>query len=178
MKNNFFVHPDISQAATLPASFYRNPQIFEEMKERIFSRSWQWIGDEKLVEQAQYAHPFVLLEHFLDEPMLLSRDANDHIHCLSNVCTHRASLVINHPGKVRKLQCPYHGRRFGLDGAFEHMPEFKKAKDFPRPCDNLHSFSLEQWGPFLFSSLAPAYSFSSILEKMNERIGFLDIGKW
>lgn len=175
MKKNLFVHPDISQAETLPATFYKDPQIFEAMKDQVFARSWQWIGDEKLAELAQFVHPFVLLEHFLDEPMLLVRDADDQLHCLSNVCTHRASLVVNHPGKLRKLQCPYHGRRFKLNGEFEFMPEFKKAQDFPRPCDNLHRFSLNQWGPFLFTSLDPHFDFSEITKKMNERVGFLPL---
>lgn len=175
MEKRFFVHPDITVAETLPASFYRDPDIFEAMKDLIFARSWQWIGDDKLVELPQFVHPFVLLEHFLDEPMILARDAEDQLHCLSNVCTHRASLVVQHPGKTRKLQCPYHGRRFQLNGEFEFMPEFKKAKNFPRSCDHLPAFPLQKWGPLLFTSIGPAFDLSKVIEKMNKWIGFLPL---
>ena len=76
---------------------------------------------------------------------------------------------------LRNLICGYHGRRFGLDGSFEHMPEFKETKDFPRPCDNLHVFPLRKWGPFLFAGLNPAYDFQEVIDTMQERVGFMPL---
>ena len=72
----------------------------------------------------------------------------------------------------------YHGRRFNLDGAFEYMPEFEDADDFPRPCDNLHKFPLEKWGPLLFVGLNPEFQFSKVIDKMKERIGFLPLDEF
>jgi choline monooxygenase len=69
----------------------------------------------------------------------------------------------------------YHGRRFNNKGKFEYMPEFEKAKDFPRPCDNLHEFPLVKWGKLLFAGLNPSFDFQKVIDKMNERIGFLPI---
>lgn len=178
MSNKFFIHPDISQAETLPASFYRDEQVFNAIREKIFLKTWQWIGDQDLVALPQSVYPFVLLENYLTEPLLLVRNENDEIQCFTNVCTHRGNLVALHPGKAKKLVCMYHGRRFNLNGSFEHMPEFEEAKDFPRPCDHLHKFSLEQWGPLLFVGLNPAFSFSKIIEKMKERIGFLPLNEF
>src|SRR2546423_683257 len=82
---------------------------FEAMKEKVFMKSWQWVGDETLVKLPETVHPFVLLDHFLTEPMLLTRQADDSIHCLTNVCTHRGNLVCQNSGSAKKLQCPYHG---------------------------------------------------------------------
>jgi choline monooxygenase len=175
MSSTFFVHPDISQAETLPANFYRDPLVFEQIKNNIFLRSWQWLGDENLVSLPNQVHPFILLDHFLTEPMLLTKDAEEQIHCLSNVCTHRGFKVVQHPGKSRRLTCLYHGRRFKIDGQFEFMPEFKEAQNFPRPCDDLHRFPLEKWGPFLFAGLNPTYDFKSVIAKMEERVGFLPL---
>ena len=149
----FNIHPDITQAETLPAFFYKDQDVFEAIKKQIFLNSWQWIGDENLVKLQQSVHPFVLLDSFLTEPMLLTRDKEDHISCLTNVCTHRGNIVALHSGKSKKLTCMYHGRRFNLNGVFEHMPEFNDAENFPRPCDNLHKFPLKKWGPFLFAGL-------------------------
>lgn len=175
MSTTFFVDPDITKANTLPADFYKNPAVFERIKNNIFLKSWQWLGDVQQVPAANTVHPFVLLPHFLNEPMVLSKDANEAIHCLSNVCTHRGFQVVQHPGKCRKLTCLYHGRRFKMDGSFEFMPEFKEAKNFPRPCDDLYQFPLEKWGPFLFAGLNPTFDLKQVFARMEERVGFLPL---
>ncbi len=175
MPRKFHIDPDITKAETLPASFYRDPEIFETVRDQIFYRSWQWVGHEELVSSPQHVYPFNLLNGFLTEPMLLTRDTNNTIHCLSNVCTHRANIVVPKAGKSKKLVCGYHGRRFTLEGTFEHMPEFKEAEDFPRTCDDLYSFPLKQWGPFLFAGLNPSFDLQEVIDAMNERIGFLPL---
>lgn len=175
MKYNFHIDPDITRAETLPGHFYRDVTIFEEIKEKVFIRSWHWVGDQGLVPPGQYAYPFTLLEGFLDEPLLLTQDGDDGLRCLSNVCTHRGNLVVLSPGKLKKLTCMYHGRRFGLSGRFEYMPEFGEARDFPRPCEGLRQFAVQRWGPLIFAGLAPAFQFDDIVAKINERVGFLPL---
>jgi choline monooxygenase len=171
----FKIDPDISKASTLPSSFYKDPDVFDAIKKKIYYKTWQWIGDDKNVASASSVYPFILLEDYLDEPMVLTKDTDNQIHCLSNVCTHRGNIVADEPGKAKKLICGYHGRRFGLNGEFEHMPEFKKAKNFPGPCDNLHQFQLRNMGPFLFAGLDPSYDFQEVIDAMNERVGFLPL---
>jgi len=173
------VHPDISQAETLPAAFYRDVELFESMKEGLFSKCWQWIGDSpSLLPLDAYAYPLSFLENYLHEPMVLVRDRNTRIHCMSNVCTHRGHLVSLNPGRINGLSCMYHGRRFDMDGTFKHMPEFKEAKDFPRPCDSLHQFKLEEWGPFLFTGLEPEIDFSIIRSSLEKWVGFLPLDEF
>ncbi len=173
MSKKFHIHSDITKAETLPASFYRDKDIFETIKEKIFLKTWQWVGDENLVALPQSVYPIVLLDNYLTEPLVIVRNEKDEINCFTNVCTHRGNLVALHPGKTKKLTCMYHGRRFNLDGKFEYMPEFEEAEDFPRPCDHLHKFPLEKWGPLLFVGLNPEFQFSKVINKMKERIGFL-----
>ncbi len=175
MKKSFHVDPDIHQAETLAASFYNDPEVFEALKERIFLRSWQWIGHENLVRLSQSVHPFTLLDNYLNEPLLLVRDKGDEIYCLSNVCTHRGNIVVHHPGQASKLVCGYHGRKFELNGKFHFMPEFREAQDFPRPCDDLTQFPVEKWGPFLFTGLNPAFDMAAVIKQMQERVGFLPL---
>ena len=174
-KMAYYVHPDIHQAETLPAAFYRDQGIFEALKEKVFACTWQWIGDESLIPLPNSVHPFVMLDGFIGEPLVLSRDSDDVISCCSNVCTHRGNIVVQHPAKVKSLLCGYHGRRFALNGQFRSMPEFKDAKDFPRACDDLHRFPVGKWGPLLFTSLNPAKPFQELLDVMNERVGFLPL---
>lgn len=173
--NIFRIDQDIRKAETLPSSFYKNKNIFEEIKEKIFLNSWQFVGGDHLVNESKSVHPFVLLDKYLTEPMLLTKDEDGDVHCLSNVCTHRANLVVLESGPAKKLSCMYHGRRFDLKGNFESMPEFKEAENFPRACDHLYEFPLRKWGPLLFAGLNPSFDFQEVIDKMKERVGFLSI---
>ncbi len=175
---NFHVDADISKAETLPATFYKDPQVFEALKEKVFYRSWQWVGDLDQLTLARQVQPFVLLDGYLTEPMLLSRDEDEAIHCLSNVCTHRGNYVVNNPGSYRKLICEYHGRKFGLDGTYESMPEFNEVQNFPRPCDSLHKFPVETWGPLIFANLGSDLDLSEAIKQMNEYVGFLPMDEF
>ncbi|MEM8934343.1 MAG: Rieske (2Fe-2S) protein, partial [Acidobacteriota bacterium] len=165
----------IERASTLPSRFYTDPELFERSKDAIFAKSWQFVGDTDLVRVPTAVHPFTLLDGCLDEPLLLTRDTDDQIHLMSNVCTHRGFLVMEHGGCVRQLRCRYHGRRFGLDGSFRSMPEFNRAEDFPSAADSLPKAPLERWGRFLFASVdpQPGHGIAELLEDVERRLGWL-----
>jgi len=174
MKSNTLeVSEDIREAGTLPGSFYRDAQAFEAIKERIFSRSWQFVTDISSVKVPGQVHPFFFGEGLLDEPLLLTRDFNDELHCISNVCTHRGNIVCESGGKCTGLRCRYHGRRFELDGSFRSMPECEDAKNFPSENDSLPKVSLRSFHQFLFVSLDPSYSFDELIQPMEERLHWL-----
>ncbi|MER3482537.1 MAG: choline monooxygenase [Meiothermus sp.] len=174
------VAPDIAEASTLPSSFYKDPQMYERCKEAVFARSWQFVGDTDDLKAPGTVKPFVLLEGCLDEPLVVTRDYDDHLHLLSNVCTHRGMLVAETGDNARYLRCRYHGRRFGLDGCFQAMPEFEGVKDFPSPKDNLPRVSFERWGrdKFLFASLNPVAALSEVLKPVQERLGWLPFSEF
>ena len=169
------VHPQIEQASTVPSSFYGSPEIYGQSKEAVFAQSWQWIGHEEVVKVPGSVHPFMFLEGCVDEPLVLTRDSEDKVHLLSNVCTHRGMLVAETGGNERFLRCRYHGRRFGLDGCFQHMPEFEGVCGFPTLSDSLPTIPFGKWGPLLFGSLAPACPLEEFLKPMTERLGWLPL---
>ncbi len=178
MAYNFHIHPEIEKAETLPASFYKEEQIFNDIKKKVFLKTWQFAGDSDEIGLPNQVKPLNLLDNFLNEPMVLTRGAMDDLRCLSNVCTHRGNIIVNDGGPTKKLICKYHGRRFSLEGKFEFMPEFEEAEDFPRACDHLHEFPLIEWGPLLFVGLDKQFNFQQIIDKMKERIGFLPIDEF
>lgn len=171
----FSIHKDIRKAWTLPARFYADPTVYDECRSQVFAKSWQFVGDIELVKVPGQLHPFTLLEGCLDEPLLLTRDTKDVVRCMSNVCTHRGNLVIETPGNERFLRCRYHGRRFGLDGKFQHMPEFEGVEGFPCEKDDLPAIPFGEWGPLLFASLDPVCSLEEFLAPMKERVGWLPL---
>ena len=118
MANKFNIHPDITKAETLPSSFYKDQEVFETIKDMVFLKSWQWVGDNNLVHKPQSIHPFILLDGYLTEPMLLTKDEDEKINCLTNVCTHRGNIVALKSGTSKKLTCTYHGRQFNLKRRF------------------------------------------------------------
>ncbi len=175
----FHIDPDIRKAETLPSAFYTRDDVFAACRERVFARSWQWIGHGPTsVPASGSVAPVNLLEGCLDEPLLLARQEDGEVHCLSNVCTHRGNLLVAEPGRARQLVCGYHGRRFGLDGGFRSMPEFEGVEGFPRPCDDLARHALRNWAGQLFVALDAEAPIEGMLSAMDERIGFLPLAEF
>jgi|TARA_Y100000385_G_C13101396_1_gene644746 choline monooxygenase len=176
----FYVNPDIRLAETLPASFYRSQTIFNYLRENVFELTWQWVGDKDniLPGIGGSVYPFVYLDEYIPEPMVMIEDKHGVIRCFSNVCTHRGNIIVHKPNNPEQLVCLYHGRQFNLDGSFKRMPEFKDAKDFPRACDSLHEFEIFKWSNHLFVGLNPTFDFAEVIDTMNERIGFLPINQF
>jgi len=166
----FEINPNIAKARTLNTDYYTSSQCFDVSREKIFASSWQLIGDTDKVKDPNSAYPFILLENYLDEPLLLTKDKDGVLHCMSNVCTHRGNLMVYEPCKLNQLRCRYHGRQFTLDGKFISMPEFKEVEDFPTEADNLHSLPLFQWGKLLFTSLNPAFDANVVFKEMMQRM--------
>lgn len=175
MPARFEVNEDIGKAWTLPSAFYNDPGVFEESKEKIFCRTWQWAGWDDLLKVPGQVHPLTLLEGFLDEPLVLTRDRSDLIHCLSNVCTHRGNIVCEGAANLNTLRCRYHGRRFGLDGKFQFMPEFDGVDNFPCESDNLPNVPFGNWRKLLFACLSPRHSLESVFAELDRRIGWMPI---
>jgi choline monooxygenase len=174
----YFVDKNIAIASTLDSEFYIDPLVFEETKERIFALSLQFIGDTSLIDEAGKCYPFTLLENYLNEPLILTKDQHQTIHCLSNVCTHRGNILINQPCKTNTLRCKYHGRLFSLNGNFISMPGFKEVQNFPSPSDNLKRLPLFQWEELLFTSLKIDLDPVLYLKDMMERLHWLPLNEF
>lgn len=166
----FFIHPDIAKAKTIDTEYYTSTECYEESKEKLFAKSWQLIGDMNKVKEPGSAYPFTMLEGYLNEPLLLTKDKKGALHCMSNVCTHRGNLLVYEQCELSQLRCKYHGRLFTLEGKFLAMPEFKEVEDFPTAADHLHKLPLQQWGKLLFTSLNATLSFEDVFGEMMQRI--------
>ncbi len=173
----FEIDSDIAKASTLPSAFYTDAGLYELSKDRVFARSWQFVGDDSAVRTPGQIYPFTLLEGCLDEPLMLTRDHSDNVHCLSNVCTHRGNLLVEGPCHGSQMRCRYHGRQFSLDGHMLSMPEFHNACDFPCKKDDLPSVPLQRWGGreyrFSFVSLNPTATLLDYIWPIEKRLSWL-----
>jgi len=172
---SFFVDRNIAAAKTIDTDFYIQQKFYDEAKEKIFAPSWQFIGDAGNIKDPGDAYPFTLLNNYVNEPLLLTKNKQNAIHCLSNVCTHRGNLVVYQSCKLNQLKCRYHGRLFSLEGKFISMPEFKEVENFPTKDDDLHQLPLFKWGNLLFTSLKEQYEPGDFLGEMMQRIEWFPV---
>ena len=89
------IDKDIRNASTLPAWFYRDESMHAWLVENVFARSWQLLTSIDQIKAPAQTMPMPFLSGCVEEPLVLTRDAQDRLHCLSNVCTHRGMLVAN-----------------------------------------------------------------------------------
>jgi choline monooxygenase len=172
------VNPDIAHAHTLDKAFYSDPGYYELSREKIFAASWQFLGDIAQVLVSGSCSPLTVLPGFLNEPLLLTRDEQGELHCLSNVCTHRGNILVHEACNSAQIRCRYHGRLFRLNGQFRTMPEFAEVIDFPSANDDLVQLPLEQWGPLLFTSVGKRNGFDLFFGEMMKRINFLPMNEF
>ncbi len=171
------IETQIEKASTLPSAFYKIRPSFEKSQEYIFARTWQYVADASVVNKPMDTYPFTFLKNVLDEPLVFTKDKENQMHCLSNVCTHRGKIVVEEAKKQRMLSCMYHGRCFRLDGSFKSMPEFDKVEGFPSPKDDLTKIPFKEWAGMLFVALEPTVDFDAVFGPMQERLSWLPLDK-
>lgn len=169
------IDPDITTATTIDSSFYNDEANYALAREKIFARSWQWIGALDDVKQPGTLAPREMLPGLLSEPLVLSRDEDNGLRCLSNVCTHRGNILVHAACKSKHIRCQYHGRRFDLTGKMLSMPEFDQAKNFPAPMDNLPGVPFAAWQNHGFAGVAPVAPLGEFLAEVNARLDWMPI---
>jgi choline monooxygenase len=136
-------------------------------QERIFSRSWQYVGH---VGEVSEPGSFTATR-VADVPVVLVRDRDDTLRAFLNVCRHRGSIVCQGSGKRETLQCPYHAWTYGLDGKLVSAPRSSREGGFDADELGLLPLRLETWGPLVFvNPRADAAPLSELLEDLPERI--------
>lgn len=174
----FHVDADVAVARTLDKAFYLDEAVFREAREKVFAPAWHWLGVASEVAEPGSLAPHDLLPGLLDEPLLLARDHQGTLRCLSNVCTHRANRLVDAPCRAEHIRCGYHSRRFELDGRLRFMPGFEGTRDFPSAADDLPRLSLGEWAGHLFASLAPRLSLELWMGEMQQRLAWLPMQAW
>jgi choline monooxygenase len=145
----FQFQPDLTEATTIPSSWYLDPSMLEREKTQIFGRTWQLVGR---LEQLQKPGDFFTCE-VIDEPLVVTRDSAGALHAFFNVCKHRAGPVAQGAGNRKTLQCLYHGWTYDLDGRLRTTPEFEGVRNFDRAQFGLTPVRVDSWGPFVFVCL-------------------------
>jgi fatty-acyl-CoA synthase len=100
-------------------SLYTDPEIFEQELERIWYRTWVYVGH---VSEVPEPNDYVL-KSIGPQPVIMTRDRQGGIHLLLNRCSHRANMVCDAPrGNSSAFRCPYHGWTFSNTGKLLGYP--------------------------------------------------------
>jgi fatty-acyl-CoA synthase len=100
-------------------SLYTDPGLFELELERIWYRTWIYIGH---VSEVPQPNDYVV-KSIGPQSVVMSRDKQGQIHLLLNRCAHRANIVCDAPkGNSSAFRCPYHGWTFANTGKLLGYP--------------------------------------------------------
>ena len=153
---------------------YRSGEFYRAEIDWVFPASWVFVGHERWVA----APGDYLAETIGEEPVLVIRDTGGSLRAFSNVCPHRASLLVEGRGNCdRRLVCPYHGWTFGLDGRLLAVP---RPRGFVSPIDpdelGLRELRLDVWEGLVFVNVTgDAPPLLDYLEDLPDLLGGHDI---
>jgi glycine betaine catabolism A len=111
---------------TLPAPFYRSPELFARDVELIFGRYWFYVGIEpEIAEPGDY-----LTVEIGGDSVIIVRDDDMQVRAFHNVCRHRgARLRSAGTGVIGQLVCPYHQWTYNLRGELQAAPHMGEKFD-------------------------------------------------
>jgi phenylpropionate dioxygenase-like ring-hydroxylating dioxygenase large terminal subunit len=119
-------HPGLVDLASgqISREIFVNDDIYAQEQERVFARSWLFVGHE-----SQIPNPGDFFASRMgEESVILCRDRAGTVHVFLNSCRHRGMKVCRYDdGNTTVFTCPYHGWSYGTDGALVGVPFFREA---------------------------------------------------
>ena len=166
---------------TLPGRDYHAPDVFALDQEQVFARSWVCVARaEHLPNPGDHLTPEID-----GETPIVIRGDDGALRAFANTCRHRGTMVLDGPGTVRAIVCPYHAWTYGLDGRLRGSPNVGPADGIDRDAIGLWPIPLAEFDGFVFVNLdgqAPplaevvATQPDSPLELERYRVGDLRVG--
>jgi benzoate/toluate 1,2-dioxygenase alpha subunit len=138
------------------ARAYTDDAIFRAEMERIYTRTWVFVGhDSQVPNPGDYHTSYIGLQ-----PVIISRSDDGEVHVLVNRCMHRGSVICRDlRGHGTEFNCPYHGWVYGLDGKLLAMSERREAggysETFEAPEGLFRLPRMERYRGFIFASFNP-----------------------
>lgn len=154
----------LDRGESLPASWYTDPEVTNAEIEKIFRKSWQYVGSaQQLTKVGDYITGYVG-----EIPVVVLRNEAG-LTGLVNVCRHRRHEVMKGCGHSKILQCQYHAWTYDLNGKLMAAPRAAREPDFSLSDYPLISIKVEQLGPWIFAnadehSLPLSHYFGPVLD--------------
>jgi choline monooxygenase len=145
----------LERARTIPREWYSDEEMYQRERSEIFAATWQYIGRS---EQLKNKGDFLTVD-VAGEPVLAIRDDAGQLRAMSNVCRHRAAVIMDREcGTATKLRCRYHGWTYDLTGSLRGVPEFDRVEEFCREEQGLPNYEIAEWAGLVWVRIAPPTS--------------------
>ena len=143
----------VERGETLPWSWYTDPACTDLETQRLFRRSWHYVGR---TDQLDGPGRFFTCE-VAGVPLVVVRDRELRLRALVNVCRHRGAQVVREDcGTKKSLQCFYHAWTYGLDGGLRAVPRGEREdSSFDKEGLGLLPASVESGAPSSSSTWTP-----------------------
>jgi phenylpropionate dioxygenase-like ring-hydroxylating dioxygenase large terminal subunit len=162
----------LSEASTLPAVAYVDPEFHAFDMQHIFANTWQPIAR---ASQLRETGDQVVAE-VAGRPIIAVRGNDGVLRGFFNVCRHRAGPLALTNGNTRQLQCKYHGWTYTLEGRLRAAHEMQDAQDFDIACIHLDPVQVGEWEGMVFVAVKePAMSLAQLLHGISDRIRPIDL---
>jgi phenylpropionate dioxygenase-like ring-hydroxylating dioxygenase large terminal subunit len=121
----------LERATMLPPRAFADPGVFAWELETIF-RGWVCVGHASLVAEPG---SYLMREIGMDSVVVMGAE-DGRPRAFLNVCRHRGARLIDdfEGGVRRRVQCPYHGWSYGLDGELKAAPHMEGVEGFDTSC--------------------------------------------
>ncbi len=142
----------LHRAATLPGSFFSDPDVFARENRALFQRSWMCVGRE---DEIPHLGDFRTYE-VGGSGVFVLRDTDGRLRAFHNVCRHRGTRLLEDASGsgLSVIRCPYHAWTYDLKGLLVGAPHMEGAEEFPHEDYGLYPVRVETWRGFLFLSLS------------------------
>ena len=139
------VHADLAHGQSLPARWYTDPEIARREVERLFRKSWSYVGPlSELRNVGDYIAGYVG-----GIPVVTVRGEAG-LQAFVNVCRHRRHEVMKGRGNARTLRCGYHAWTYDLAGCLKAAPRAAQEPGFRLEDYPLLPMRVETLGPWAF----------------------------
>ena len=157
------VRRPVLEAESLPPWCYTSQAFYEREIERIFHKTWNFIGRQ---EEAPEPGDYFTVD-LAGESIIVLRDQAGQMRAFFNICRHRGTRLVEGRGNRRSFACPYHSWVFGLNGDLMGAAGMEETLDFNRADWGLLPVRLEIWAGFLF------VNFDAVAAPLTDQLGDL-----
>jgi choline monooxygenase len=142
--------PAGASPSTLPGRYYYDPDVYQRERDRIFYRTWQYVGHVSMLAEG----PCYLVRDIADESIIVLKDRQGELRAFYNVCQHRAHRLLEGEGPLKPvITCPYHTWAYDHEGQLRSARGTENIDEFDKGAIRLKSVKLETLCGFLFVNL-------------------------
>ncbi|MAZ45653.1 MAG: hypothetical protein CMD74_02980 [Gammaproteobacteria bacterium] len=144
-------HPEMHNGP-VSTDIYWKPELYELEVERIFKKTWHYVGREEQISRT--GEFFVKELPTFDFSSIIVRGRDNRIRAFMNACPHRGNQVeLTECGRRSAFTCKFHAWKYDLEGRLAAVPDEEGFPLLNKADIGLKQFSCETWEGFIFINI-------------------------